>query len=131
MIYYFKIFVLFFVATLSPSNDYQTNGPYGVGYREFKIPHGRQAWISVYYPIDKEVYNKYKDNTSKNIWRMRDGWKTAKGVGIGIGVFPNIMFRYYTQERIQVVKDHPLHKDFTEGDKKVTSSFLLSRTYNK
>ena len=54
-IYYFKICVLFFGATLSPSNDNQTNGPYGVGYREFKISYEMQAWISVYYPIDKVV----------------------------------------------------------------------------
>ena len=120
----FKIVVLFFVATLSPSHDYKTNGPYGVGYREFKLPSGRQACVSVYYPIDKAQYEKYKDNTSKNIARMRDGSKTARGIGIGVGIFPNIMFKYYTQERIQVVKDHPLHKDFTEGDKKLLPVFF-------
>lgn len=33
-------------------------------------------------------------------------------MAIGIAALPHIFLKYFTQERIQVIKDHPLHPDF-------------------
>ena len=111
-----------FLATigLSRSQEYNTEGPYGVGFREFKMITGNQAKVAVYYPIDKEYYEANKANPSKNIAKMRDGVKTATGMGIGFNVAPVILFRYYISLRVQVIHNYPLHKDFAEEGKKLT-----------
>lgn len=64
---------------MSYSQPYDVMGPYGVGYREFRLKTGNQPWVSVYYPIDKQAYEELKDDSQFNIQKMRDGFKTAEG----------------------------------------------------
>ena len=120
LIHVLKFIALLTTIGLSRSREYDVEGPYGVGFREFKLTTGNQAKVAVYYPIDKDFYEANKNNPSKNISRMRDGVKTATGVGIGFNVLTPIFFRYYISLRIQVIHNYPLHKDFAEGDKKLT-----------
>jgi hypothetical protein len=123
-IFYAKIFTLFFVAILSPSHDFETTGPYGVGYREFRCHTGKKTPISVFYPVEKADYNNEKNKSSRNISRTPNGSNTAKGIATSIPVFPNIMFKYFTQERIQVLKDHAMHTDFAANKKRLKPVFF-------
>ena len=112
-----KFLALFMVATCSKSSIYHVSGPYGVGYKEFKLKTGNQPWVSWYYPIDKDFYEKHKTNSEYNVQRLRDGFKTAEGIATGFNVGPHFIFRYFTQERLYVINDHEIHKDFSTGSK--------------
>lgn len=99
-------------------------GPYGVGYREFQLKTGNKPWVSVYYPIDKQVYEELKDNPEFNIQKMRDGFKAAEGLARGFNAGPHFLFRYHTQSRVQVVKNFRLHRDFTNNEKGLIPVFF-------
>ncbi|CAI2367762.1 unnamed protein product [Moneuplotes crassus] len=150
-IFYGKIFTLFMIALFSPTYDLEVTGKYGVGHRDILfeelldsgdlskedkdfIKKSRRAPISVFYPIDKEIYLKQKGKSSKNISRTLGGGMTSRGLANGLGSLPNLLikgfhlsilgFKYFTQERIEVVDKHPIHPDFgEEGRKKIKPIF--------
>jgi len=104
---------------LSRSRFYTTEGPYGVGYREFKLSRGKRARVSVYYPIDKDFYDQHQYDPAYNVPKMVEGLKVATGTAIAFKVSTHFLFRYYVQWRVQAIKNHELHKDFTDGNKKL------------
>lgn len=78
----------------------------------------------MFYPVDLEEYRKGKNRSSRNISRTPHGSYTSKGIASSIPVFPSIMFKYFTQERIQVLKDHAMHTDFAANKKPLRPVFF-------
>ena len=112
----FRYVSLIAVLTMSYCYEYKVDGPYECGYREFVLPYYTYASVSVYYPIDKDIYAK----SPRTVRRLRDGLKTVEGLSNALPGIPKFLFRYGAQLFLNVVENADLHKDFTSGSKKLT-----------
>lgn len=111
---------VFAVLTLSYNYNYNPEGPYGVGYREFRVGTNPYPLVAVYYPMDKEVYEKDRHDSSKNILKLANPFKSALAISKCADSLPEFTLRYFSQLRSDVILNADLHSDFKSNLKKLT-----------
>jgi hypothetical protein len=58
-----------------------------------------------------------KDGKNSTIDKLRDGYKTAEGLGLGFNAAPIFLFRSYVSLKMMVLENFGLHPDFVDGGK--------------
>lgn len=84
----------------------------------FRCEKSRKAPVTVFYPVDKAEYDKFKHKSSRNVSRTPKGVWTAYGISKGI-VGISSLFKYFKEERIQALNNHPMHTDFADNKQKL------------
>ncbi|CDW82360.1 platelet-activating factor acetylhydrolase [Stylonychia lemnae] len=95
---------------------FQVQGPYEVGYKEFRTK-VLDNEVSVFYPVDKDVY--YSQIKYNNAFQQRHGEKNLKGLGnasaknMGRQVrLPLFMLKYQQFIKMDVVENAEVASDF-------------------
>lgn len=106
-------------------------GDFQVGHQDF---HTSKSGItcSVYYPMDKDVYNKTISRKRNSRW-LRHGNKSLRGLTLATADIgsttapPECLFRYLKRVRMHTCQDGKLAKVFEDsGDKSHLTSSLLN-----
>jgi len=98
----------------------EPEGPYGVGHRQIQISgQDQNPIISVFYPIEKDVYEACKDNDERTSEWMVDGSESVKGMLIS-ELAPTFLLTCLRAYRLRAINDADLHQDFISGSKRLT-----------
>lgn len=106
----FDLFMLIFFGEMNLER-LKFNGPYKVGYREYKTKQFGNE-VSIYYPIDEVEYNNKKDSSECFPHWITHGWDQLDGMSTSIKNYrtvkrkpPKFLLRPYLSIILDVIKN--------------------------
>lgn len=102
----------------------EPSGPYGIGHREVVLKETSSLSVSVFYPIERAVFDKYKMDPSKTSSFWLEGFNDVKGFALGLENIPKFLIKDILNYRLLAINNGELHNDFKSSGKLLTPIVL-------